>query len=438
MHVLDRRAFRLGFAVVALVTALAGEAIRYAISWWGFIAVALVITGFAIALLHRERDRWRLAELPYPLLVFLALATLSVTWSFYPGATLLGLGATWAAAIVGTSLAVSVTWAELLTALGRALRIVLGASFAFELVLSLFVRARILPFFPPPGVDYSSIESIPGPFYWSRNLLFEGGKIQGIVGNSALLGFIALLALIVFSIQFGARTVGRVPSILWMALAIYAIILTKSATITIAIVVLLVVILATVLLRRVRRRHRKFVWMGVYAIIAAVTVASVAIPEHLLALVGKSPDLTQRIGIWENVAHLAGQRPAFGWGWVSYWAPWAPPFDTLASVAGVRQLHAHNAWLDVWLQVGIVGVVVFAAFIASTAMRSALYAADQPLGPLGKHLGFTVQSYLPVLIVFALLVQTVAESRILVEYGIVLIVLLAVKTKLHQSDPAAP
>ena len=99
MHVLDRRAFRLGFAVVALVTALAGEAIRYAISWWGFIAVAVVITGFAIVLLYRERDRWRLAELPYPLLAFLALATVSVTWSFYPGATLLGLGATWAAAI---------------------------------------------------------------------------------------------------------------------------------------------------------------------------------------------------------------------------------------------------------------------------------------------------------------------------------------------------
>ena len=438
MHVLDQRVFRLGFAVVALVTALAGEAIRYAISWWGFLAVALVITAVAVALLVRDHERWRIGALPYPLLAFLALATASVAWSYYPGATLLGLGATWAAAIVGTAIAVTVTWAELLVALGRALRIVLGASFAFELVVSLILRARILPFFPPPGIDYSTIESIPGPLFWSRNLLLEGGKIQGIVGNSSLLGFIALLALIVFSVQFGAKTVGRVPSLIWMSLAVLAIVLTKSATITIAMAVLVVVILTTVLLRRVQLAHRKYVWAGVYTVIAAITVASIAFPTQLLALVGKSPDLTQRLGIWENVIRLAEQRPSFGWGWVSYWVPWVAPFDNLAFTAGVRQLHAHNAWLDVWLQLGIVGVVVFAALVVSTAMRASLYAADQPLGLRGKHLGFTVQSYLPVLIVFSLLVQTIAESRILVEYGIVLLVMIAVKTKLHQSEPAAP
>ena len=437
MHVLDQRAFRLGFAVVALVTALAGEAIRYSISWWGFLAVALVVTAVAVLYLVHDRDRWRIAELPYPLLVFLALATASVTWSFYPGATVLGLGATWAAAVVGTALAVSISWAELLTALGRALRIVLGASLLFELVIALFVRSRILPFFPPPGIDYDTIESIPSLMYWSRGLLFEHGKIQGVVGNSALLGFIALLSLIVFSVQFGAKTVGRVTSLLWMALAAYTIILTQSATITIAIAVLLVVILTTVLLRRVRLIHRKYVWAGVYAIIAAITAASIAMPAQLLALVGKSPDLTQRLDIWNNVIHLAEQRPAFGWGWVSYWVPWVAPFDNLAFTSGVRQLHAHNAWLDLWLQLGFAGIITFGALVVSTAMRASLHAADQPLGLWGRHLGFTVQSYLPVLIVFSLIVQTVAESRILVEYGIVLLVMIAVKTKLHQSEPAA-
>jgi len=43
--------------------------------------------------------------------------------------------------------------------------------------------------------------------------------------------------------------------------------------------------------------------------------------------------------------------------------PWAAPFDTLAFRNGVRQLQAHNAWLDVWFQLGVIGVAIFAAFI---------------------------------------------------------------------------
>ena len=440
MSFLDHRGFRLGFAVVALSTAFAGEALRYSISWYGFIAVALAITIVAALIVAREHKRgtWAWRSLPYPLIAFLALATLSITWSFYPSATLLGLGATWAAAIVGLGLAVSLSWADFLTALGRALRIVLGASFVFELVVSLFIRGRLLPLFAPPGIDYSKIESVPSMLYWSRNLLLEGGKIQGIMGNSSLLGFVALLALIVFSIQWGARTTGRITTLLWMSLALVAIVLTKSATIIIAVVVLAVIIATVVLLRRVRRTHRKWVWIGLGAVIAATAAASIAIPATLLATLGKSPDLTERLGIWENVTHLAVQRPGFGWGWVSYWVPWVAPFDSLVVNSGVRQLHAHNAWLDVFLQLGMVGDVVFAALVVSTAMRSILFAADHPVGPRGEKLAFTVQSYLAVLVIFALLVQTIAESRILVEYGIVLLVFLAVKTKATQSMTAAP
>jgi len=440
MLFLDRRGFRLGFAVVALSVAFAGEALRYSISWYGYLAVALALTVIAALIVAREHKRgtWAWSTLPYPLLAFLALATLSVTWSFYPSATLLGLGATWAAAIVGLGLAVALSWTDFLTALGRSLRIVLGASFIFELVVSLFIRGRLLPLFAPPGIDYSTIEAVPSMLYWSRNLLLEGGRIQGIMGNSSLLGFVALLALIVFGIQLGARTTGRFRTLLWMSLALVAIVLTKSATIYIATVVLAVIIATVMLLRRVRRRNRKWVWAGLGAVIAATTAASIAIPTVLLATLGKSPDLTERLGIWENVTHLAVQRPGFGWGWVSYWVPWVAPFDSLVVNSGVRQLHAHNAWLDIFLQLGIVGLVVFGALVVSTAMRSILLASDHPVGPRGEALAFTVQSYLAVLVIFALLVQTIAESRILVEYGIVLLVFFAVKTKITQSMPAAP
>jgi hypothetical protein len=440
MHALDHRGFRVGFASVALFAALAGESLRYSISWIGFAAVVIAIASVACVILVREHraGTFTLGGLPYPLLVFVALATVSLAWSFYPGATLLGLLGLWMGVIVGAALAIALTWAEILVALGRPLRIILAASIVFELWVSLVVREKVLPFFAPPGIDYDAIDRIPVLMYWSRNVLFTDDKIQGIVGNSSLLGFLGLLALVVFSVQWGARTVGRISGLVWMALAVFTILHTRSATITIAIVVLAVVILTIVVLRRVRRVHRTWVWNTVLALVAATTIASIAFPAQLLAIVGKSPDLTQRLSIWDGVIRLAHERPVFGWGWVSYWAPWVSPFDRLAFTSGVRQLHAHNAWLDVWLQLGAIGVIVFAALMLSTTTRAVLHAADRGVGERGVPLRFTVESYLPALIMFALLVQTVAESRILVEYGIVLLVMISVKTKLHESHPAAP
>ncbi len=80
------------------------------------------------------------------------------------------------------------------------------------------------------------------------------------------------------------------------------------------------------------------------------------------------------------------QRPAAGWGWVGYWPPWVPPFDDLLLVNRVQVMHAHNAWLDVWLQLGIIGLVVFGAYVLSTLVRSWSVALDRP-APGGEACG---------------------------------------------------
>src|SRR5690606_13860515 len=96
----------------------------------------------------------------------------------------------------------------------------------------------------------------------------------------------------------------------------------------------------------------------------------------LLALLGKRSDLTYRLEIWDTVWALASERPAAGWGWVSYWAPWVEPFDGLAVIRGVTYLQAHNAWLDVFLQLGILGLIAFGALVATAVARSWLLAID--------------------------------------------------------------
>ena len=440
MRLIENRRARTAFLVLVLFTLLAGDAWRYTLGWLGFGIIAGLIAAASVALLVVQRSRWRLNSLPYPLLAFLALAALSIAWSFYPGASALGVTSTWLTVAGAVAAAVTYSWAEILRGLGIALRIVLGLSVVFELVVSLIIRRPVLPPIAQPGIDYAHLpDKIPLMLYWSRNELFDGGKIQGIVGNSALLSFVALLGIIVIGIQlFEKARRRRWTTAVWLAIAVLCFVLTRAATNIIGLAVVLAVVAAVLLVRLARAaRSRAITYGGILVVALAAAGAAIAFFPQILKVLGKSADLTNRGEIWDAVINLAQQRPVFGWGWVSYWVPWVAPFDHLAENNGVRQLHAHNAWLDVWLQLGILGLVVMGALVLSTLARSWSYAVDRPQSLPGRPGALTASTLLPLLVVVALVVQSVAESRLLVEYGMFLLALSAVKTKLQDDRESA-
>jgi O-antigen ligase len=142
------------------------------------------------------------------------------------------------------------------------------------------------------------------------------------------------------------------------------------------------------------------------------------------------------------VIGLAQERPWFGWGWVGYWVPWVEPFDGLAVRNGVAYLQAHNAWLDVWLQLGIVGLIAFASIVIGAFWRSWFLAVDRPRDEAGRLLPHSAAALVPLLLLVALVGQSLAESRILIESGWLLLIAIAWSTKQRQWDseplPAEP
>jgi exopolysaccharide production protein ExoQ len=105
------------------------------------------------------------------------------------------------------------------------------------------------------------------------------------------------------------------------------------------------------------------------------------------------------------------------------------PFKGLATRNGVEYLQAHNAWLDVWLQLGIVGLVVFILLVLTTFGRTWFLAVDRPRTTIADDRPYTATSLLPLLLLAALIAQSFAESRLLIEGGWALLVTLAVSTK---------
>jgi exopolysaccharide production protein ExoQ len=297
------------------------------------------------------------------------------------------------------------------------------ASLLFEAFVALVLRKPLFPLWAdyPPDVS--------GELHWSSGLLFEGGRVQGVMGNANLLGMVALIALVIAGCRAAAGLDRWWP--VWVALPVVAQLVTRSATVLFA--VGMVAVLALLVVSWVRWRGATF--YRIFGIAIAVGLVCVGLIlahwESVTDFLGRDADMTGRFDIWGRVIDLGLTSPVVGVGYLGYWLPWVPPFDSLGEMHGMVYLQAHNVWLDVFMQLGIVGVLVWAAlqYRAASNTLGALYRS-----PVGERALNTI----PLLLWVALLVQGLAESRPWIEFGMMLLVIFAIGPLRRQIAPQAP
>ncbi|RLP76002.1 O-antigen ligase family protein [Mycetocola tolaasinivorans] len=416
-------------ATFALFVALAGDGLRNLLGLTGYVIVALIVTAAVIWFTVRLRPRPLTGPWPLALIGYILFAVLSLAWSRYPGGsavTLVGMLACTALAIL---LALVMTWNEIIGALTRAVQAVLALSIVFELVVALIIRHPVLPL----GVHYDG--KPPLLAYWSRNVLFTGDRIQGILGNANLLAFVALLGIILFTLRLmgwrglspaaRAREPHRGVTAGWLALAVLLFALTRSSTLVLALAAVVVVAAAALWVRAGApgKQFPRSVVVGIIFLVGGTAVW--LLRDRLFSLLGKNSDLTGRAEIWDVVIREAQKSPIVGNGFASPWVPWVEPFNHLVVRNRVLQLQAHNTWLDVWMQLGIIGVILLALALLSALWRSWFTAIDRPRTGLADANAFSPYALVPLLILATLLVQSAAESRPLLESGWVLICLFA-------------
>ena len=419
-------------AILILIDTVGGVAVRNVIGWPAFIVVSVILVAASIWMLVRLKPaKLRIHYLPKSLIAFLGLAALSIAWSSYRLESLLGTLILLSTTIVALFIALALTLDEFVRTLGTALRYLLLGSLLFELFIALFIRTPVYIWWvEAPGPDEKPLKLL----MWSRDLLFEGGPIQGLFGNSVLLGFTALLGLIVFCLQLVARDVRPFNGWFFITLSALLLGLTRSATIAVALFAVMIALGFALWARRLGDtetgyRSRTPLYVTATALILVGVAAITFARGFVFSLLGKSSDLTGRMETWQKVIELAQQHPVLGWGWVGYWAPWVEPFKSLDTKNNIQVMHAHNAWLDVWFQLGIVGLVIFFVLVASTFWRAWFAAVDRPRRSATEWMHYDATSLAPFLIVVALLVQSLTESRLLIEGGWVLLVALSLRTK---------
>lgn len=412
-----------GWCIFVMFTALSGTAWVHA---FGELTAAVVTIGGGILsvvlwIVIRPPVQWR--RLPWFVVAFVALATLSLLWSAWPQTTALTLLLLWITTIQALFIGSVLTWRELVRAAASALKWVIALSILFELGVSLFVQAPILPGFEV-GAAEDPIE------YWSRDNLFDGGRLQGIMGNANLLGPVALLAIIVFGIRIALRAPRRGLLWVWIALSAYLFVRASSATAYVAAAGVVVVLATVLLMRTARRPHERTKYYVGYALVGLGGLAALYfLRDTIFSALGRSADLTGREDIWDKVLARAAERPWFGWGYATPWAPWDPAFDGWIIDHGQTVLQAHNMWVDIRMQLGIVGVVITAMVYLAFVWRSWFFAVDRPRWDLRDDRPYSPITLLPTLVGAIVLVQGLAESSPLMLWGWMFVVMLGAKIK---------
>lgn len=376
--------------------------------------------------LRRHGMRWR--RLPWLGLAYVAWALASVLWSGWPGATMLTWALLAAATLQGLFLAHMLTWHEILRAMDAALKGVVGLSVAIELWVALIRRKPLLPnFIEVP-------ETIDDQLYWVRGQLFDaivGDRIQGVVGNANYLGILCVLAFAVFAIRMATAPRHAATQTAWLAATGLLFVRSGSATALAAFCAAFVVLLAVLVMRRARtpgeRRRRYLLFLAAGAAAVAVVVG---LWDRMLDMLGRDSSLTGRDRVWSGVWERAQAHPVLGNGFSSPWVPWHPAFDGWIVDDALTVFHAHNMWLDVFFQLGSVGVLLMFGFYAALTWRSWFFAVDRPRFDLDANRPRSPLSLLPPLVAAMLLAQGLTESGPIMLWGWTVAVLLSFKLKL--------
>jgi len=125
----------------------------------------------------------------------------------------------------------------------------------------------------------------------------------------------------------------------------------------------------------------------------------------------------------------AQERPIAGWGFATPWNPADPAFDAWITDHGQTVMQAHNMWVDVFFQLGIIGLILMGLTYLAFIWRAWFFAVDRPRWDLRDDRPYSSLSLLPTLVGAVLLVQGFAESSPLLLWGWMFLVMLGFKIK---------
>ena len=359
------------------------------------IVVGLCIVGLGM-LVARRRELSFLRLVPITLIVFTAWLGISVFWSRSPSQTVIA----WMSFLAIAFLAIVVGHVrdtlQTARALGDVMRWLLSISLGLEIVIGILL--------PQPlhllGIDGNIVDF---------------GPIEGIFGSRNMLGFVAVLALITFVVEW--RTASVRPGIAVYSVAVAGLLAALSRSPTVLVLAASVGVATGVLAiaRRLQPNNRNTFQWGLAALLVVALGTAYLFRHQLIAAAG--PDFSIRANLWRMMSIFVRFYPIQGFGWFGPWPTDEFPFISINYALDKTYTTGLNAYADLVLQIGWVGAFLFVAMVGVACLRAWLVAGERRS---------IVYAWTPLILV-TLVVNSLFESFVLFGAGLLLLVVCLVR-----------
>lgn len=358
-------------------------------------AYALIYFTVLVGLLTHRRAVVDAMRASWFLWLLTALALASTYWSVNSAVTLRAAMGITVTGLLGVLFDLRYTVKEQLRILGVVLTLVVLASIAFAVI--------------PPSLGIEQT--------------LHAGAWRGAFPQKNALGRAMALAVPVYALLLieSRRAAPFVLCGLLLAVALAG--LSQSATAPVVIVALL--FLAPVV-SALRSRRFSVATVTTAAMVAAgiVGVLVYANSEEVLAALGRDATLSGRPLLWLAILPEISTRPLLGFGLSAFWNGGTGASATVEAVVQWAPVHAHNGFIDVVLDLGIVGLSLLLLGFTIAVRRALLrLQEDLPWSEAAWPLAFLVFFFL----------SNMSESSILKPFAIYWFLYASVLTRLMRT-----
>jgi exopolysaccharide production protein ExoQ len=295
-----------------------------------YILIGTYLVSFLFFLFRIPKNRFKEFYKNRLVWLLLGLVFISALWSSVPWLTLRKAISILFPTIYGILLAVRYP-------LNKFTKLILIV-FAVSLFLSLF----IVIIFPNWG-----LQGYEGDWVWRG--IFDHKNRLGRVAS------LAFLASIIFQIRATKKV--RILTFFLIVSSLIVLIFSKSATS----LVLSVTMSGFVAVMYYARRTRKDLLVFMIILFLVFGIAALFISsnyEPILSWLGKDGSIADRYILWTRAFHMGSFKPILGYGYSAFWLGFDGPSAYVWEGIHWRPLHGHNGYLDLWLDLGLVGVIL--------------------------------------------------------------------------------
>ncbi|AKV85187.1 lipid A core--O-antigen ligase [Microbacterium sp. 1.5R] len=382
--------------LTAVFSSFAIEHIASSVTLATIIAVLCVVGAWILWVRREELSLLRIA--PSSLLAFLAWAAVSIVWTTDKSDTAFGWMELFGFAFLAITVGHIRDTLQTVRALGDSLRFLLLVSLGLELLSGVLLDTPFL-------------------FLGIQGDLAVGGPVQGIFGSRNMLGFVTVIALITFVVEWRSQSLTARIAIPSIALAALLAFFSSSPTVLVLAAAVGVVAVALAIVRHTPPERRTIVQWVLGVLVALALAAAFALRHVIIALLDAGSDFSIRATLWNTILDFVALKPVEGWGWYGAWARGEFPFTYINFLLDDHHQSALNAYFDVLLQLGAAGLVLFLLFGGIATVRSWLVASARRS---------VVYAWTPLMLV-TLAVESMFESFTIVGAGWFMLVLCALR-----------